>query len=75
MSKYVADHGRVLALFEKEGLITLKEGIDKLNATTEDIVENPKNLEFEPDYAAELLPQIYNEDEGDLIVINSNLCD
>ena len=71
-SNSVADHGRVLALLEKEGLITLKEGVDKLNATTEDIAENPKNLEFKPDYAAELLPQIYNEDEGDLIVINSN---
>jgi D-methionine transport system substrate-binding protein len=71
-SNSVADHGRVLALLEKEGLITLKEGVDKLNATTEDIAENPKNLEFKPDYVAELLPQIYNEDEGDLIVINSN---
>ena len=71
-SNSVADHGRVLALLEKEGLITLKDGVDKLNATTEDIAENPKNLEFKPDYAPELLPQIYNEDEGDLIVINSN---
>jgi D-methionine transport system substrate-binding protein len=71
-SNSVADHGRVLALLEKEGLITLKNGVDKLNATTEDIAENPKNLEFKPDYAPELLPQIYNEDEGDLIVINSN---
>ena len=71
-SNSVADHGRVLALLEKEGLITLKDGVDKLNATTEDIAENPKNLEFKPDYAAELLPQIYNQDEGDLIVINSN---
>ena len=53
-SNSVADHGRVLALLEKEGLITLKEGVDKLNATTEDIAENPKNLEFKPDYAAEI---------------------
>ena len=46
-SNSVADHGRVLALLEKEGLITLKEGVDKLNATTlDDIAENPKNLEF-----------------------------
>ena len=29
MSSSVADHGRVLTLFEKEGLIKLKEGIDK----------------------------------------------
>lgn len=71
-SNSVADHGRVLALLEKEGLITLKDGVDKLNATIEDIAENPKNLEFKPDYSPELLPQIYNEDEGDLIVINSN---
>ena len=29
MSSSVADHGRVLTLFEVEGLITLKDGIDK----------------------------------------------
>ena len=46
-SNSVADHGRVLALLEKEGLITLKDGVDKAHATIEDIVENPKNLEFE----------------------------
>ena len=34
MSNSVADHGRVLPLFEKEGLIKLKEGVEKLNATT-----------------------------------------
>jgi len=67
-----ADLGRVLAIFEKEGLIKLKDGVDKLNAKIEDIVENPKELKFQPDYAPELLPQIYNQDEGDLIVINSN---
>ena len=31
ISNSVADHGRVLALFEKEGLIKLKDGIDKAN--------------------------------------------
>ena len=31
MSNYVPDHGRVLALFEEEGLIKLKDGIDKAN--------------------------------------------
>ena len=34
-----------------------------------------KILKFEYDYAPELLPQIYNNGEGDLVVINSNLCD
>lgn len=72
ISNSVADHGRVLSLLEKEGLITLKDGIDKTAATLEDIVENPKNLEFDTEYAAELLPQIYNNDEGDILLINSN---
>lgn len=71
-SSSVADHGRVLALLEKEGLIKLKDGVDKLNATVEDIAENPKKLKFEAEYAPEMLPSIYNQDEGDLIVINSN---
>lgn len=72
ISNSVADHGRVLSLLEKEGLITLKDGIDKTAATLEDIVENPKNLEFDTEYAPELLPQIYNNDEGDILLINSN---
>src|SRR3954468_17487939 len=59
ISNSVADHGRVLSLLENEGLITLKEGIDKTAATIEDVVENPKKLEFDTEYAAELLPQIY----------------
>src|SRR5690606_15062236 len=33
MSNSVADHGRVLAMLEREGLITLKEGIEKVSAT------------------------------------------
>ncbi len=72
ISNSVADHGRVLSLLEKEGLITLKDGIDKTAATLEDIVENPRNLEFDTEYAAELLPQIFNNDEGDIVLINSN---
>ena len=72
LSNSVADHGRVLALLEKEGLITIKDGVDKAKATIEDIAENPKNLEFDPNYEAKLLPEIYNNDEGDLVIINSN---
>lgn len=66
------DHGRILALFEQEGLITLADGVEKGSATLEDIVENPKNLEFNFEYAPEILPQVYNQGEGDLVVINSN---
>lgn len=72
ISNSVADHGRVLSLLEKEGLIKLKEGVDKTTATLDDIVENPRNLEFDTEYAAELLPQIFNNDEGDIVLINSN---
>ncbi|WP_170008077.1 MetQ/NlpA family ABC transporter substrate-binding protein [Bacillus fonticola] len=72
MSNSVADHGRILAMLEKEGLITLAEGIDKTKATTEDIVDNPKNLQFDADYEAALLPQLYAQDEGDAVLINSN---
>ena len=39
ISNSVADHGRVLALLEAQGLIKLKEGIDKSKATMDDIVE------------------------------------
>lgn len=72
MSNSVADHGRLLSLLEAEGLITLKEGIDKTTATIEDVVENPKNLKFDANYDAALLPQIYNQGEGDAVLINSN---
>lgn len=72
MSNSVPDHGRILTLLEANGLIKLKEGIDKVTATLDDIVENPKNLKFKYDFAPELLPQIYKNDEGDAVVINSN---
>lgn len=72
MSSSVADHGRILSLLEKEGLITLKEGVNKVEATVADIAENPKNFEFDTEYEASLLPQIYNNDEGDAVLINSN---
>ncbi|OMP67826.1 MetQ/NlpA family ABC transporter substrate-binding protein [Domibacillus epiphyticus] len=72
LSSSVADHGRMLALFEEAGLITLKEGVAKEAATLDDIAENKKNLEFDYDYEAALLPQVYNNDEGDAVMINSN---
>ncbi|WNS74858.1 MetQ/NlpA family ABC transporter substrate-binding protein [Bacillus sp. DTU_2020_1000418_1_SI_GHA_SEK_038] len=72
ISNSVADHGRVLAILEAEGLLKLKEGVDKSAATIEDIVENPKNVQFDTDYEPSLLPQIFNNNEGDAVVINSN---
>ncbi|MER2060864.1 MAG: MetQ/NlpA family ABC transporter substrate-binding protein, partial [Niallia sp.] len=72
LSNSVAEHGRVLSLLEKGGLIKLKDGIDKVNATVEDIVENPKNVQLKADYEPALLPQIFNNNEGDAVVINAN---
>lgn len=72
MSNSVADHGRLLSLLEKEGLIKLKDGIDKTKATLNDVIENPKNLKFDTNYEAALLPKIYNNGEGDAVLINSN---
>lgn len=72
LSNSVAEHGRVLSLLEKGGLIKLKDGIDKVNATVEDIAENPKNVKLKADYEPALLPQIFNNNEGDAVVINAN---
>src|SRR5699024_8766007 len=49
MSNSVSDHGRMLALLQQEGLITLKDGIDVTKAETQDIVKNPKHLTFKSD--------------------------
>lgn len=72
LSSSVADHGRVLALLEREGLVKIKEGVDPTKAYIEDLAENPKNFKFKYEYEASLLPQAYNNDEGDAVVINSN---
>ncbi|MGG6433426.1 MetQ/NlpA family ABC transporter substrate-binding protein [Anoxybacillus sp. D401a] len=72
MSNSVADHGRILSMLEEKGLIKLKDGVDKTKATVDDIVENPKNLVFEADVEAGLLPQVYKNDEGDAVLINAN---
>ncbi|MFJ7745227.1 MetQ/NlpA family ABC transporter substrate-binding protein [Peribacillus sp. NPDC097295] len=72
LSSSVADHGRALSLLEKNGLIKLKEGIDKTTATEKDIVENKKKIKFDAEYEAALLPKIYESGEGDAVLINSN---
>jgi D-methionine transport system substrate-binding protein len=72
MSSSVPDHGRLLSLLEAQGLIKLKEGIDKTTATVKDVVDNPKHLVFDTKYEAALLPKIYQNGEGDAVLINSN---
>lgn len=68
----VADQGRILTLLEAKGLITLKEGVDKAAATVKDIYKNPKEIKIDTKTAPEMLVQMYNNEEGDAVVINSN---
>ncbi|SDK07233.1 MetQ/NlpA family ABC transporter substrate-binding protein [Sediminibacillus albus] len=72
ISRSVPDHGRILSMFEAEGLIKLDEEVDKVSATVDDIVENPKNLTFSPDVDAAVLPEVYESDENALVAINTN---
>lgn len=67
----VSDHGRLLTIFEDAGLIKLDPSVAKIAATTADIVENPKNLEFK-EIKPELLVMAFNNDEGSLVAINGN---
>lgn len=62
------NEGRALLLLQDLGLITLKEDAG-LEATPNDIAENPHNLEFQEMEAA-MLPQTV--DEVDFSIINSN---
>lgn len=72
ISRSIPDHGRILSLFEQQGLLTLDEDVEKATATVDDIVDNPKNLIFSADVDALLLPEMY-ESEGDaLVAINTN---
>lgn len=72
MRDAVSEEGRILSIFEREGVIKLREGVEKAAARISDIVENPKNLQFQANIEGALLPQIYANDEGDAVVINAN---
>lgn len=72
LSSSVADHGRMLALLEAKGLIKLKDGVDKVKAEISDIAENPKNFKFDDGTSPEMLVQMYQNNEGDAVLINSN---
>lgn len=71
MSDSFSDHGRILPIFEREGVIKLKEGVGA-NARVEDIVENPKNLDFSTLIEAKLLASSFENGEGDAVAINTN---
>ena len=71
ISNAVADHGRLLKILENNGVLTLKAGVDTLEATLADIAANPKNLVFK-EIKPELLISAYESKEGDLVAINGN---
>ncbi len=64
----VTNEARALLLLEAQGLLTLKEDAG-LNATKNDIVENPKNLEIIEIEAAQIPRSIQ---DVDIAVINGN---
>ena len=71
-SNSVADHGRVLEILAKAGLITLKDGVDSLSATKEDIVDNPKKFDFSIEVNPEQLTNALDDPKADLVAINGN---
>ena len=72
VSSSTPDWGRVLGIFQKAGLIKIKEGVDITTAAFDDIVDNPKNLTFNYENDPALMPTLYQEKEGDAVAINSN---
>ncbi|MEG0283858.1 MAG: MetQ/NlpA family ABC transporter substrate-binding protein [Erysipelotrichales bacterium] len=72
LSNSVADHGRILSILEKAGLIELDKKVDKINAKVKDIVKNKKNLVFKADVDPAFAAKAYENNEGDLVAINGN---
>ena len=72
MSNSVADHGRVLEILAKEGLITLRDNVDSLSATKNDIVENPHSFDFSIEVNPEQLTNALDDAKADLVAINGN---
>lgn len=65
-----ANGGRALLLFQKKGLLKLKDGVGLLPAVT-DITDNPKNLNF-LEIEAPQLPRVLDDNNVVIAVINSN---
>ena len=71
-SNNIAQHGHILKLFQDEGLIKLRSGIDPDDATVDDIVENSRHIQFLFNYDAPLMPQIYKNGEPDVASIDGH---
>src|SRR5690625_2864035 len=72
ISRSVSDHGRILSLLEREGLIKLDDTVDSVSATVNDVVENPLNLEFDDSVDPGFLPEFYERETDALVAINTN---
>lgn len=72
MSNSVSDHGRLLALLQYVGLITLDPSVVPANSHLEDIIDNPLDLQFEANVDPGMLVQAYRNGEGDAVLINTN---
>lgn len=72
VSNNPAEQGRFLKFFVDEGLIKIKKGVKIEDAKFSDITENKKDLKFNDKQAAEFLPKIYQNQDADAVIINSN---
>ncbi|MGY3748966.1 MetQ/NlpA family ABC transporter substrate-binding protein [Vagococcus acidifermentans] len=66
------DWGRIITILQDAGLVKVKDGVDLLTATFDDIAENPKNLKFKYDLDPGMMTSAYQNDEAALIAINAN---
>ena len=72
VSNNPAEQGRFLKFFIDEGLIKIKKGVKIEDAKFEDITENKKDIKFNSKQSAEYLPKIYQNEDVDAAIINSN---
>ncbi|WP_288528193.1 MetQ/NlpA family ABC transporter substrate-binding protein [uncultured Secundilactobacillus sp.] len=72
VSSNTPDYGRVLTILKDAGLIKVKKGIDITTANFSDITSNPKHLKFKRSYEPKLMPELYKNNEGDVVFINAN---
>ncbi|MCY8822690.1 MetQ/NlpA family ABC transporter substrate-binding protein [Bacillus atrophaeus] len=71
LTNNVAEQGRMLAMLQNAGLITLDSKVEAVDATQKNITKNPKNLKFKK-IAPELTAKAYENKEGDAAFINVN---
>lgn len=72
ISSNVADYGRILEILVDADLVEVDPDVELTEADFDDIEENPLDLNFEFDFDPSLMPTLYNNDEGDVVFINSN---